>query len=251
MWMALLIISFLIWTATFVGIIVGLFRGVARKGWSVLAYSTVILIVSSVLLATATEERVAPWLVLYLTSIFIGVVALVGILVGLIVCIARRRWRMLAYSTVIFIVFFTLFVVAEENGGAPSYTENVIAQDKVSVSKRPLPIAPAPASSTQARVSDMADNQVDCKSRFRSRKSAVMALHNDGLLDAYGLSDIGVLDDYGISVEAAISIADILYANGLYGLQNHYDEIAHAICFEIRHDEKLILDGTREAYVNR
>lgn len=78
-----------------------------------------------------------------------------------------------------------------------------------------------------------------------------MALHREGLLDAYGLSDIGVLDDYGISIDAAVAVADILYANGLYGLQNHYDEVAHAICAEVRHDERLIRDGAREAFVNR
>ena len=78
-----------------------------------------------------------------------------------------------------------------------------------------------------------------------------MALQSEGLLDAYGLSDIGVQSNYGVSIEAVTAVADISNANDLHGLQNHYDEVAHSICSEIRHDEILIRDGTRRAFVNR
>ena len=176
------------------------------------------------------------WLALFTASVFIGIAAIVGIIVGLLIGLARHRWRILAYSTVIFIVSLVLFAVAEDNGGAPSYTENVSVRANADVA---------------ARKPNVVNDGKNCKDKFRARKSGVMALHSDGLLDAYGLSDIGVLHDYGISSEAAISILDILDANGLYGLQTHYEEVAHAICSEVTHDEKLILDGTRQAFVNR
>lgn len=236
MWDALAMISVFIGLVALVGVIVGLVRGVIGKGWGLLVYSTVIFIVSFVLFRVAEEKEFATWLVLYASSLWIAVAAFICIIVGLLIGLARKRWKVLTYSTVIFIVSFVLFVVAEENGGAPSYTENVSVSAK---------------SGASARKSNVVNSVNNCKDKFRARKNAVMALHSDGLLDAYGLSDIGVLNNYGISVEAAVSIADILDANGLYGLQNHYDEVAHSICAEVRHDEVLIRDGTREVYVNR
>lgn len=90
-----------------------------------------------------------------------------------------------------------------------------------------------------------------CKSRFAQRKNQVLSLYDRGLLDAYGLSDIGVLSGYGISIQAARAVLDILEANGSYGLQNDYNGVAHTVCAEVAHDEVLINDGTREPFVNR
>ena len=78
-----------------------------------------------------------------------------------------------------------------------------------------------------------------------------MGLHERGLLDAYGLSDIGVLNDYGISVQAARAVLEILEVSGLRGLQNAYSGVANVVCAEVAHDEILIRDGTRDAFVNR
>lgn len=91
----------------------------------------------------------------------------------------------------------------------------------------------------------------ECERRFAQRKNQVLGLHNRGLLDAYGLSDIGVLNNYGISTQAAPAVLDILEVNGLYGLQNDYSGVARAVCAEVAHDEILIEDGTRRAFVNR
>lgn len=90
-----------------------------------------------------------------------------------------------------------------------------------------------------------------CKSRFAQRKNQVLGLYDRRLLDAYGLSDIGVLSRYGISIQAARAVLDILEANGSYGLQNDYNGVAHAVRSEVAHDEVLINDGTREPFVNR
>ena len=249
MWAALSTISVLIALAALIGAIVGLVRGVIGKGWGLFLCSTVIFIVSLGLSTFAETKTV--WAALLPGGALIALTALIGAIVGLVKGVIGKGWRLLAYSTVIFIAFVALTSFAETKT-SPSETENASVPDNFSVPQRPLPIAPAPAkSSVSARVSNVSDDLNDCKNRFRSRKRAVTSLHNDGLLDAYGLSDIGVLNKYGVSVEAATAIADILYDNGFYGLQNHYDEVAHAICAEVRHDERLIRDGTREAFVNR
>ena len=234
MWGTLSVVSVLIGFAAFFGAIVGLIRGIIGKGWQLLAYSTVILITAFALVTFAETKTV--WDALSPVGALIALMALIGAIVGLIKGIIGKGWGLLAYSTVIFIVSFVLVIVADENDGLPSYTEN--ASVRVD-------------SGTSARKSNVTNDVENCKDKFRARKNAVMDLHSDGLLDVFGLSDIGVLSNYGISIDAATTIADILYANGLYGLQNHYEEVAHAICAEVRHDESLIRDGTREAFVNR
>lgn len=103
----------------------------------------------------------------------------------------------------------------------------------------------------QSLTRNRSDIERECERRFAQRKSHVLDLSERGLLDAYGLSDIGVLNEYGISVQAAPAVLDILEVNGLYGLQNDYSGVARAVCAEVAHDEILIQDGTRDAFVNR
>ena len=109
------------------------------------------------------------------------------------------------------------------------------------------------ATSTNQQSSTRSRSSIEreCERRFAQRKNQVIGLHNRGLLDAYGLSDIGVLSNYGISTQAAPAVLDILEVNGLYGLQNDYSGVARAVCAEVAHDEILIQDGTRRAFVNR
>ena len=249
MWAALSTISALIALAALIVAVVGVIKGVIGKGWGLFSYSTVILIVIFALITFAETKTV--WAALATLGASIAIVALIGAIVGLIKGVVGKGWSLLSYSIASLIACLALFAFAEAK---VNLNENGNVNARVASSQPPLPKAPAPESvksGTSARVSNASDELSDCKNRFRSRKRAVMSLHNDGLLDAYGLSDIGVLNKYGISIEAATGIADILFANGLYRLQNHYDEVAHAICAEVRHDERLIRDGTREAFVNR
>lgn len=91
--------------------------------------------------------------------------------------------------------------------------------------------------------------------RFAHHKSQALGLYERGLLDADGLSSIGVLSDYGISTQAAGAVLDILEdvvdVDGVYGLQNDYNGVADAVCAIVAQDEILIRDGARDAFVNR
>lgn len=103
----------------------------------------------------------------------------------------------------------------------------------------------------QSPTRNRSDIERECEGRFAQRKSQVLSLSERGLLDAYGLAGIGVLNNYGISTQGARGVLDILEVNGWYGLQNDYSGVARAVCAEVAHDEILIQDGTRDAFVNR
>lgn len=134
MWDALSAVSVLIGFAAFFGAIVGLIKGVIGKGWGLLAYSTVILITSVALIAFAAGETV--WYVAQSISALICLMALVGIIVGLIRAVMRRGWGFLFCSTVILIVFFSLVVFADAKEN-PNEAENRNAPDNFSAPERP------------------------------------------------------------------------------------------------------------------
>lgn len=128
----------------------------------------------------------------------------------------------------------------------------VLSQTGVENTERPRATdSGATSTNQQSSTRSRSSIESECERRFAQRKNQVIGLHNRGLLDAYGLSDVGVLNIYGISTQAAPAVLDILEVNGSYGLQNDYSGVARAVCAEVARDEILIRDGTRRAFVNR
>ena len=95
------------------------------------------------------------WAALGLTSLFVAVIAFVGVIVGLIIGIARKRWKVLQWSAVICGVAFVLLivVVALDSGDDESESTGTAASSSSSSGSAPaatsvpgsVPPTPVPA----------------------------------------------------------------------------------------------------------
>ena len=124
MWEALGVISLGVGAIALFTMLAGLIVGVSQKRWGLLIWSSVTLVICYifVLIASATDSERDPnapsldealgWGTIVVISLGVGVVALFTMLAGLIVGVARKRWKLLEWSSVTFGICLILLTIA-------------------------------------------------------------------------------------------------------------------------------------------
>lgn len=139
------VISLVVFVAAFIGMIVGLIIGITSKYWKMLKYSSIVCGVASVVLLLALISSDSEMLPAFLgvISFLVFAAAFIGIIVGLIIGISRKRWQTLKYSSIICGIALAVLVIA-------FIIDTEITDTTSTASNQPPRLSP-PSASTSSR----------------------------------------------------------------------------------------------------
>ena len=126
MWGTIGVISLGVGAIAFFTIFAGLMVGIDRKRWGLLIWSSVTLGVCYIFLiiASASDNEIEPtsttptvdevlgWGTIGVISLGVGAIAFFTMCVGLIVGVARKRWKLLKWSSATLGICFIFLIIA-------------------------------------------------------------------------------------------------------------------------------------------